>query len=66
MISALDLTSKVCFDHMGNHWRTAKGDLVFTHDYEGYQFPDEKNRVLERIDMGLAFGDQKPMDFLTL
>jgi len=66
MITALEVTSKVCFDHMGNHWRTGKGDLVFTHDYEGYRFPEEKNKVLERIDMGLAFGDQKPIDFLTL
>jgi len=54
MISGLKVTSKVCFDHMGNHWRTPKGDLVFTHDYEGYQFPDEKQTVLERIDMGLS------------
>jgi len=66
MITALEVTSKVCFDHMGNHWRTAEGDLVFTHDYEGYRFPEEKETVLERIDKGLAFGDQKPMDFLTL
>lgn len=55
MISALEVTSKVCFDHVGNHWRTSRGDLVFSHDYEGYQFPDEKNKVLERIELGLAF-----------
>jgi hypothetical protein len=54
MISALEVTSKVCFDHMGNHWCTPEGDLVLTHDYEGYQFPDEKQTVLERIDMGLS------------
>ncbi len=65
MVTALDVTSKVCFDHMGNHWRTAEGDLVFTHDYEGYQFPDEKDKIIERIDMGLAF-DQKPTSFLHL
>ncbi|MFH1152795.1 MAG: radical SAM protein [Pseudomonadota bacterium] len=53
MISSLEVSSKVCFDHMGNHWCTPKGDLVFTHDYEGYQFPDEKQTVLERINMGL-------------
>lgn len=56
MVSALEVTSKVCFDHVGNHWRTTKGDLVFTHDYEGYQFPGDKDKVLERIDQGLAFG----------
>ncbi len=55
MVSALEVTSKVCFDHVGNHWRTPKGDLVFTHEYEGYQFPDDKDKVLERIDQGLAF-----------
>lgn len=65
MISALEVTSKVCFDHAGNHWRTPKGDLVFTHDYEGYQFPGDKDKVLERIDQGLSFG-QKPKEFIHL
>ena len=65
MIRELDVTSKVCFDHAGNHWRTARGDLVFTHDYEGYQFPGEKNKVLERIEQGLAF-DQPTPDFIHL
>ncbi|MCP3888309.1 MAG: radical SAM protein [Desulfobulbaceae bacterium] len=55
MVSALEVTSKVCFDHMGNHWRTPKGDLVFSHEYEGYQFPAEKDKVLERIEHGLSF-----------
>jgi radical SAM superfamily enzyme YgiQ (UPF0313 family) len=59
MISALEVTSKVCFDHVGNHWRTPQGDLVFTHEYEGYQFPGDKDEVLKRIDQGLTFG-QKP------
>ncbi|MCG8637021.1 MAG: radical SAM protein [Desulfobacterales bacterium] len=65
MIRALEVTSKVCFDHAGNHWRTSRGDLVFTHDYEGYKFPDEKERVLQRIELGLAF-DQKPEPFISL
>ncbi len=65
MIQTLEVTSKVCFDHAGNHWRTARGDLVFTHDYEGYQFPEEKGKVLERIERGLAF-DQKPGAFIHL
>ncbi|WP_321495021.1 radical SAM protein [uncultured Desulfobacter sp.] len=55
MIQNLNVTSKVCFDHMGNYWRTASGDLVFHHGYEGYQFPDEKQKVLDRIELGLAF-----------
>jgi len=65
MITALEVTSKVCFDHMGNFWRARDGSLVFYHDYEGYQFPDEKEKVLERIEDGLAF-DQKQPEFLHL
>ncbi|SDP12184.1 radical SAM protein [Desulforhopalus singaporensis] len=65
MISALEVTSKVCFDHAGNYWRTSKGDLVFSHGYEGYQFPDEKDLVLERIEQGLAF-DRQQEKFIRL
>jgi radical SAM superfamily enzyme YgiQ (UPF0313 family) len=65
MISALEVTSKVCFDHAGNYWRTANGDLVFTHEYEGYQFPGDKERVLERINRGLTF-DQNSKGFFSL
>lgn len=65
MITALDVTSKVCFDHAGNFWRTPTGDLVFTHDYEGYQFPADKPLVLERIEKGLETS-QKINPFLHL
>ena len=65
MVQALDVTSKVCFDHMGNYWRTASGDLVFHHEYEGYQFPEEKQAVLDRIELGLAF-KQEPVQFLHM
>jgi radical SAM superfamily enzyme YgiQ (UPF0313 family) len=54
MISALELTSKVCFDHAGNNWRNARGELLFTHDYEGYKFPEEKQTVLNLIDEGIS------------
>lgn len=65
MISALEVTSKVCFDHAGNSWRTPNGDLVFAHDYEGYQFPGDKDKVLERICQGLTF-DRNPKGFIPL
>jgi radical SAM superfamily enzyme YgiQ (UPF0313 family) len=42
MIEALDVTSRVCFDHAGNYWTDQRGDLLFTHSYEGYQFPRGK------------------------
>ena len=52
-LSGLDVTSRVCFDHAGNNWRGRQGRLLLIHDYEGYQFPQEKNRVLALIDEGL-------------
>lgn len=55
MVRALEVTAKVCFDHAGNFWRTRSGELVFTHDYEGYQFPADKAGLLDRIDEGLAW-----------
>lgn len=55
MVTDLEVTSRVCFDHAGNHWRTPEGALVFSHDYEGYKFPQEKEKVLERIEKGLKF-----------
>ena len=50
MIEHLDVTSRVCFDHAGNYWKDRKGAVLFTHDYEGYQFPDEKETVLALIE----------------
>ena len=52
MVTALDVTSKVCFDHAGNYWKLPYGGYLFSHDYEGYQFPDQKEYHLERIEKG--------------
>ncbi len=38
---------------MMNGWRKASGALLFSQDYEGYKFPEEKGRVLELIEEGL-------------
>jgi radical SAM superfamily enzyme YgiQ (UPF0313 family) len=54
MIGGLEVTSKVCFDHAMNAWADRRGGLLFRQDYEGYQFPQEKPLVLERIREGLA------------
>jgi hypothetical protein len=37
-----------------NAWADRRGGLLFRQDYEGYQFPQEKPLVLERIREGLA------------
>lgn len=60
MITTLAVTSRVCFDHAGNYWRDKKGDLLFTHSYEGYKFPEEKGKVLTRIDEGLKAKNRRP------
>lgn len=59
MIEELDVTSKVCFDHAGNAWTDRRGNLLFTHDYEGYRFPKEKPGLLKRIDEGIAAQEGK-------
>ncbi|MBA4393371.1 MAG: radical SAM protein, partial [Desulfobacca sp.] len=53
MVEELEVNSKVCFDHAGNAWRNRKGGLLFSQDYEGYQFPTEKPRILALIQEGL-------------
>jgi radical SAM superfamily enzyme YgiQ (UPF0313 family) len=65
VMTALDVTSKVCFDHAGNYWQNRKGEVLFSHSYEGYQFPDRKREVLDLIEEGLNAGNQRP-DILRL
>lgn len=60
MIEALDVTSRVCFDHAGNYWKNRQGDLLFTHSYEGYRFPEEKETVLALIEEGLKSRNRRP------
>jgi radical SAM superfamily enzyme YgiQ (UPF0313 family) len=62
MIGALTVTSRVCFDHMMNGWRTESGELLFKQDYEGYKFPEEKQRVLELIEEGLRVSESIHID----
>ncbi|MCP4575063.1 MAG: radical SAM protein [Deltaproteobacteria bacterium] len=52
-METLDVSSKVCFDHAGNYWKNRRGGYLFSHGYEGYQFPEEKKRVLALIEEGL-------------
>ncbi|OQY49594.1 MAG: radical SAM protein [Desulfobacteraceae bacterium 4572_87] len=52
-METLNVSSKVCFDHAGNHWKNRRGGYLFSHSYEGYQFPEEKQRVLALINEGL-------------
>jgi len=62
MIAALTVTSHLCFDHMMNAWRSESGELLFTQDYEGYKFPEEKERTLELIEEGLQVRESMHFD----
>lgn len=60
MVRALDINSRLCFDHAGNYWKNRQGSLLFTHSYEGYQFPDEKETVLALIEEGMKANNRRP------
>jgi len=60
MIASLEVTSRVCFDHAGNYWKNKSGELLFTQSYEGYKFPEEKEKVLALIDEGLKAKNKRP------
>jgi radical SAM superfamily enzyme YgiQ (UPF0313 family) len=59
LIQNLDVTSRVCFDHFLNAWYqdTARRRTLFTQDYGGYKFPEEKGEVLELIEEGLRLDE---------
>jgi len=65
MIGNLEVTSRVCFDHAGNYWKNRRGQYLFSHSYEGYPFPEEKQRVLDLIEEGLSV-KHAPSRFLPL
>jgi radical SAM superfamily enzyme YgiQ (UPF0313 family) len=62
MIAALTVTSRLCFDHMMNAWHKESGELLFTQDYEGYKFPEEKERTLKLIEEGLRVSESMHLD----
>lgn len=51
LIERLDITGRVCFDHANNPH--TKGGHVFSLDYDGYNFPEQKPDVLSLIDRAL-------------
>ncbi len=57
LVTNLDVASRLCFDHFGNSWRGESGQPLFKLDYEGYAFPEEKEKVLELIKQGLALDE---------
>jgi radical SAM superfamily enzyme YgiQ (UPF0313 family) len=59
LIENLNVTSRVCFDHFLNSWYrdAARQYTLFTQDYNGYKFPEEKDEVLDLIEKGLQLDE---------
>lgn len=57
LVKNLNFEGRLCFDHMMNFWRKKDGKPLFSRNYEGYKFPDEKDRVLSLIDEGLSIDE---------
>ena len=56
----LNVTSRVCFDQPAfNTWYRDRGRSIplFRLDYMGYKFPEEKEKVLKLIDLGLSIDE---------
>ncbi|WP_299981102.1 hypothetical protein [Desulfobacula sp.] len=52
-LEALNVTSKVCFDHAGNYWTAPNGRLLLSQSYEGYKFPEKKQNLLGLLKKGI-------------
>lgn len=57
MVKNLDTSTKLCFDHRMNAWKSKTGGSLFDMGYEGYELPEEKDLVLELIEEGLEMDE---------
>lgn len=64
MIENLQVTSRVCFDHNLNPSYRSGNRLIplLRQDYSGYQFPEEKEVVLELITKGIQLNEKAFID----
>ena len=64
MVENLQVTSRLCFDHNYNpmYWSGNALIPLFTQDYEGYKFPEEKEVVLGLINQGLQLDEKVFID----
>ena len=59
LVENLDFTGRLCFDHFLNAWYRDRSRTrqLFSQDYSGYKFPDEKPQILELIELGLSLDE---------
>jgi len=54
-VQGLNFTGRLCFDHFLNAWYRdgSRTRTLFSQDYNGYKFPEQKAEVLALVDEGL-------------
>ncbi len=59
LVKNLNITGRLCFDHFMNGWYRDKSrrQMLFNQDYDGYKFPEEKEDVLDLIELGLKMDE---------
>lgn len=62
LLERLEVTGRLCFDHVMNGWHWKSGEPLFDRDYDGYKLPEEKDLVLELIDEGLKIDESNHID----
>jgi radical SAM superfamily enzyme YgiQ (UPF0313 family) len=59
LVENLDITGRLCFDHFLNAWYrdSSRKHTLFSQDYNGYKFPEQKTEVLKLVEMGLELDE---------
>jgi len=67
-VENLDMTGRLCFDHFLNAWYrdASRSRTLFSQDYNGYKFPEQKAEVLKLIDLGLELDESIHLHYKDL
>jgi radical SAM superfamily enzyme YgiQ (UPF0313 family) len=59
LVEKLEITGRLCFDHFLNAWYrdSSRTHQLFSQDYNGYKFPEQKAEVLKLIELGLEMDE---------
>lgn len=64
-VQGLNFTGRLCFDHFLNAWYRdgSRTRTLFSQDYSGYKFPEQKAEVLALIDEGLRVDESAHLHY---
>ncbi len=68
LVENLDITGRLCFDHFLNAWYrdSTRSRTLFSQDYNGYKFPEQKPEVLKLIETGLELDESVHLHYRDL